>query len=72
MGKLFAYMIISRTVFKFQYINIIVYSFGCDVIKHFLLELNKISGKIDTDDILNDVIFIGAATDLNMDKFPIF
>ncbi len=69
-GKLLAYIIISRTVFKFQCINIIGYSFGCHVIKHFLLELNKISGKIDTDDILNDVIFIGAATDLNMDKFP--
>ena len=69
-GKMLAYIIISRTVFKFQCINIIGYSFGCHVIKHFLLELNKISGKIDTDDILNDVIFIGAATDLNMDKYP--
>ena len=69
-GKFLAYIITSRTVFKFQCINIIGFSFGCHVIKHFLLEFNKISGKIDTDDILNDVIFIGAATDLNMDKYP--
>ncbi len=69
-GKLLAYIITSRTIFKFQCINLIGYSLGCHVIKHCLIELNKISAKIDTDDILNDVIFIGGATNLNMVKFP--
>ena len=69
-GKLLAYIIISRTIFKFQCINLIGFSFGCHVIKHCLIELNKIYSKIDYDDILNDVIFIGGATDLNMDKYP--
>ena len=69
-GKLLAYIIISRTIFKFQCINLIGFSFGCHVIKHCLIELNKIYSKIDNDDILNDVIFIGGATDLNMDKYP--
>ena len=69
-GKLLAYIITSRTIFKFQCINLIGFSLGCHVIKHCLLELNKISSKIDSDDVLNDVIFIGAATDLNMDKYP--
>ena len=69
-GKLLAYIITSRTIFKFQCINLIGYSLGCHVIKHCLIELNKISSKIDTDDILNDVIFIGGATNLNMVKFP--
>jgi hypothetical protein len=69
-GKLLAYIITSRTIFKVQCINLIGYSLGCHVIKHCLIELNKISSKIDTDDILNDVIFIGGATNLNMVKFP--
>ena len=69
-GKLLAYIITSRTIFKFQCINLIGFSVGCHVIKHCLLELNKISSKIDSDDVLNDVIFIGAATDLNIDKYP--
>ena len=69
-GKLLAYIIISRTIFKFQCINLIGFSFCCHVIKHCLIELNKIYSKIDYDDILNDVIFIGGATDLNMDKYP--
>lgn len=69
-GKFLAYIIVSRGIFQFQSISLLGFSLGCHIIKHCLLELNKISGKMDTDDIINEVIFIGAATNIDKDKYP--
>ena len=67
-GKLLAYIIISREIFTFQTINLIGYSMGCNIIKHCLIEINKINKKYNCFDIINNIIFIGGAVNLKMDK----
>lgn len=69
-GKFLAYIISSRSVFKFQSVSLLGISIGAEVIKNCLLEMNKINEKIDTDDLLNNVIFIGGATTINKSKYP--
>ena len=69
-GKLLAYLIVSRSVFKFQSISLLGVSLGAQVIKHCLLEINKISAKLDTDDLINNIVFFGGAAVINQDKFP--
>ena len=69
-GKLLAYIIVSREIFTFQTINLIGYSMGCNVIKYCLLELNKINRNSTYSDMINNVIFIGGATNIKFDKYP--
>lgn len=70
-GKLLAYIIASRSIFKFHSISLIGYSLGCEVIKQCILELNKIYdyNPFDINDILHNIIFIGGATKLDHNKF---
>ena len=65
-GKYLAYIINSREIFKFQTINIIGFSMGCNVIKYCLLELNKLN----CNEIINNIIFLGGCINLKMEKYP--
>ena len=69
-GKLLAYIIVSREIFKFQTINLVGYSMGCNVIKYCLIEMNKINKNINCDEIINNVAFIGGSINLKLDKYP--
>ena len=69
-GKLLAYIIVSREIFTFQTINLVGFSMGCNIIKHCLLELNKLNKKSNYSDIINNVIFIGGSTKMKIDKYP--
>jgi hypothetical protein len=65
-GKILAYIIASRSIFKFHAITLIGYSLGCNVIKHCLLELTKISEYcFDVFDILENVVFISGSCKLD-------
>ena len=65
-----AYIIVSREIFTFQTINLVGFSMGCNIIKHCLLELNKLNKKSNYSDIINNVIFIGGSTKMKIDKYP--
>ena len=65
-----AYIIISRLFFQFQTINLIGQSTGCQIIKHCLIELRELKNKLNIYDLINNVIFIGGATNLHLDKYP--
>lgn len=68
-GKILAYIIASRCVFRFHTISLIGYSLGCHVIKHCILELNKIyEYQFDVNEIIQNVIFIAGATKFNTKK----
>ena len=69
-GKLLAYIIVSKLFFQYQTINLIGQSTGCRIIKHCLLELQQLKKKLNVYDLINNVIMIGGATHLNMDKYP--
>lgn len=61
-GKLLAYIITSRSVFKFHTLSLMGFSLGCNVIKHCLKELKIINSSIDVSDIIQNIIFLGGAT----------
>ena len=69
-GKLLAYILVSREIFKFQTINLVGYSMGCNVIKYCLIEMNKINKNINCDEIINNVIFICGSINIKTDKYP--
>ena len=69
-GKLLAYIIISKLFFQFQTINLIGQSTGCQIIKHCLIELHELKNKLNIYDLINNVVFIGGATNLHLDKYP--
>ena len=68
-GEFLAFIIASRNLFKFQTINLIGFSLGCLVIKFCLMELKKLSNNLETDDIINDVIFIAAADEIKENEY---
>ena len=70
-GKLLAYIIISKLFFQYQTINLIGKSIRCKIIKHCLLELQQLKNKLNIYDLINNVILIGGATHLNLDKYQI-
>lgn len=64
-GKFLAFILATRSVFKFHSVSLLGYSLGCNVIKHCLKELKKMSTNgIKVDEIINNVIFIGGACKL--------
>ena len=69
-GKLLAYIIVSKLFFQYQTINLIGQSTGCKIIKHCLLELQQLKDKLNVYDLINNVIMIGGATHLNLEKDP--
>ena len=67
-GKLLAYIISSKEIFKFQTISFLVMGIGDLVIKSCLEELStKINGVIDMTDLIQDIILIDPSTDFNLD-----
>ena len=69
-GKLLAYILVSREIFKFQTINLVVYSMGCNFIKYCLIEMNKINKYLNCDEIINNVVFICGSSNIKTDKYP--
>ena len=69
-GKLLAYILVSREIFKFQTINLVGYSMGCNVIKYCLIEMNKINKNLNCDEIINNVVFICGSINIKTDKYP--
>ena len=69
-GKLLAYILVSREIFKFQTINLVGYSMGCNVIKYCLIEMNKINKNFNCDEIINNVVFICGSINIKTDKYP--
>ena len=69
-GKLLAYIIISKLFFQYQTINLIGQSTGCKIIKHCLIELQQLKNKLNIYDLINNIILIGGATHINIDKYP--
>lgn len=70
-GEFLAFIIASRNLFKFQTINLIGFSLGCLVIKFCLMELKKFPSDLGADDIINDVIFIAGADEINENEYEI-
>jgi len=69
-GKILAYIIATRSIFKFHVISLIGYSLGCNVIKHCIFELNKIYDyHMEVSEIIQNIVFIGGATKLNPNKY---
>ena len=68
-GKLLAYILVSREIFKFQTINLVGYSMGCNVIKYCLIEMNKINKNLNCDEIINNVVLICGSINLKTDKY---
>ena len=62
-GELLAFIIISRSIFKFQSINLVGFSIGAAIIKQCLKILNKFFKETpEAFDIIHNVIFIGGIT----------
>lgn len=69
-GKILAYILATRSIFKFHVISLIGFSLGCNVIKHCIAELNKILElNYDIKEIIQNVVFIGGATIINHEKY---
>ena len=68
-GKLLAYILSSREIFKFQTISFLAMGEGSIVLKSCLNELNtKINSIIDATDIIQDIIIIDSKTSFNFDQ----
>ena len=67
-GKLLAYIISSKEIFKFQTISFLVIGIGDIVLRTCLEELSsKINTVIDVTDLIQDIIVIDPSTDFNLD-----
>ena len=72
-GKLLAYIISSREIFKFQTISFLAVGDGSIVIKSCLNELStKINNIIDTTDIIQDLIIIDSKISYNFEQIENF
>jgi hypothetical protein len=68
-GKLLAYIISSREIFKFQTISFLTVGDGSIVLKSCLNELStKINSIIDATDIIQDIIIIDSKISYNLDQ----
>ena len=66
-GKLLAYIISSKEIFKFQTISFLVIGIGDIVLRSCLKELSsKINTVIDVTDLIQDIIVIDPSTDFNL------
>ena len=72
-GKLLAYIISSREIFKFQTISFLVVGEGSIVLKSCLNELStKINNIIDVTDLIQDIIIIDSKTSFNFEQMDNF
>lgn len=63
-GKLLAYIIVSKQVFKKQTLTIIGFSLGANIVKYCMKEINIIKEFIpEATDIIQNVVFLAAACD---------
>lgn len=61
-GKVLAYIIASKAIFNFQTISLIGYSLGCNVVKHCLKEIARLTLIIpELSNLIRDVVLIGGA-----------
>ena len=68
-GKLLAYIISSREIFKFQTISFLAVGTGSIVLKSCLSELStKINSIIDATDLIQDVILIDSKISFNLEE----
>ena len=68
-GKLLAYIISSKEIFKFQTISFLVIGIGDVVLKSCLDELStKINNVIDITDLIQDIILIDSNADFSLDS----
>ena len=68
-GKLLAYIISSRAIFKFQTISFLTIGSGSIVLKSCLSELStKINSIIDATDLIQDVIIIDSKISFNLEE----
>ena len=68
-GKLLAYIISSREIFKFQTISFLAVGTGSIVLKYCLSELStKINSIIDATDLIQDVILIDSKISFNLEE----
>ena len=63
-GKLLAYIISSREIFKFQSISILIIGEGGSVLQYFIKEIIKIGAIIDITDLLEDIYLVDSKIDL--------
>ena len=67
-GKLLAYIIASKQIFKFQTISFLVIGMGNIVLNSCLEELStKINSIIDITDLIQDIILIDSNNEFNLD-----
>ena len=67
-GKLLAYIISSREIFKFQSISILCLKEGGNVFQYFIEEIIKIGAIIDINDLLQDIYLIDTKIDLDFNS----
>ena len=68
-GKLLAYIISGREIFKFHTISLLGISYGCKIIKRCLKEMANIyKSNVDDSDLLQNVIFINGKVKFNFNK----
>ena len=68
-GKLLAYIISGREIFKFHTISLLGISYGCKIIKRCLKEMAIIyKSNVDDSDLLQNVIFINGKVKFNFNK----
>ena len=72
-GKLLAYIIASKEIFKFQTISFLTIGIGDLVLKSCLEELStKINNVIDITDLIQDIILIDSNADFSLDSIQNF
>lgn len=72
-GKLLAYILVSRCIFKFHSISLLGYSIGCNVIKYCLKEMESLQEKgMRISEIIQNIIFVGGATTIGKEDEHLF
>ena len=56
-GRLLAFIIAGREIFKFQTITLLGVGYGCKLIKKCLKQLSQINESLDVSDIIQHIIF---------------
>ena len=63
-GQLLAFILISRSLFKFQSVNLVAFSMGANIVKHCLKTLNLFFRSVpEAFDLIQNVVFIGGISD---------
>jgi hypothetical protein len=63
-GQLLAFILITRSLFKFQTVNLVAFSMGANVVKHCLKTLNLFFNSVpEAFDLIQNVVFIGGISD---------